>query len=200
MKKWRKCAHRMRVVLSTARAACDLPHAPPPSPPSFAPTAGSLVHWRSTNLLAPTGRAPTPATPRPLWGSTCCASGGRRGVESLLYAGKPTPALGGQPLSISLPLAFSARSTRCARCEPCRVAFSHSYISPSLPASAHHRGFPSEYWWVWVSVGFVLGTLAIILALFVAALTYLSGESPGAGWWWGWRSEKGKAEGKGVTS
>lgn len=35
------------------------------------------------------------------------------------------------------------------------------------------RGFPTEYWWVWASVGFLLASLAIILALFMAAATYL---------------------------
>ncbi|KAL4447582.1 hypothetical protein ABPG75_004801 [Micractinium tetrahymenae] len=35
------------------------------------------------------------------------------------------------------------------------------------------RGFPSEYWWVWASVGFLLVSLLAIVGLFLAAATYL---------------------------
>ncbi|KAL4419611.1 hypothetical protein ABPG77_001665 [Micractinium sp. CCAP 211/92] len=35
------------------------------------------------------------------------------------------------------------------------------------------RGFPSEYWWVWASVGFLLVSLLGIVGLFLAAATYL---------------------------
>jgi hypothetical protein len=39
------------------------------------------------------------------------------------------------------------------------------------------RGFPTEYWWVWASVGFVLGTLLLIVVpLFVATMTFIGGE------------------------
>lgn len=40
----------------------------------------------------------------------------------------------------------------------------------------HFRGFPTEYWWCWASIGFLLGTMAICIGLFVAACTYLGGE------------------------
>ncbi len=46
-----------------------------------------------------------------------------------------------------------------------------------LPRLCFCRGFPTEYWWVWASVGFVLGTLLLIVVpLFIATMTFIGGE------------------------
>jgi hypothetical protein len=48
-----------------------------------------------------------------------------------------------------------------------------------LPFSLSCRGLPTDYWWCWAAVGYVISTLLlIILPLFVAALTFLGGETP----------------------
>ena len=49
------------------------------------------------------------------------------------------------------------------------------------------RGFPTEYWWTWASVGFVLASLALLLLLFIATMTFIGGERG--------RGERGAAAG-----
>ncbi|EFN59136.1 hypothetical protein CHLNCDRAFT_137957 [Chlorella variabilis] len=51
--------------------------------------------------------------------------------------------------------------------------------NPSNPGSTlgidvlQFRGFPTEYWWTWASVGFVLASLALLLLLFIATMTFI---------------------------
>jgi hypothetical protein len=52
---------------------------------------------------------------------------------------------------------------------------------PPVAVASPRRGYPSEYWWCWAAVGFVLGSLAIIELLFVATLTFIGGEPLQAG-------------------
>ena len=44
-----------------------------------------------------------------------------------------------------------------------------------LCQSTRCRGFPTQYWWCWAGVGFVLATTAIIVLLLIAALTFIGG-------------------------
>lgn len=60
---------------------------------------------------------------------------------------------------------------------------SPSWSAPASPGGAplgeavlRFRGFPSDYWWCWAAVGFVLGSGALIFGLLVLAMTVLAGE------------------------
>ena len=61
----------------------------------------------------------------------------------------------------------------------CLCAHSPLRSLPTFHATRTCRGFPTEYWWCWASIGFILATLAVIIGLFVAAMTFLGGECRG---------------------
>jgi hypothetical protein len=39
------------------------------------------------------------------------------------------------------------------------------------------RGFGTQYWWVWVAVGFNIGSIVINVLAFITAATFLPGDS-----------------------
>ena len=58
------------------------------------------------------------------------------------------------------------------------ILLSDPFFVSFLPFFLSCRGLPTDYWWCWAAVGYVLATLLIIiLPLFVAALTFLGREA-----------------------